>query len=384
MWWRIELKNYRSIEAASVELAPFTVLVGPNGSGKSNFADAIVFARDVGVDASSAIARRGGITGVRRWNRTKPFDVTVDVRAARTQAGLDTDHVRHQFMIHSGSEGAWNFRRELIELQKDGEPQLRLTRRGAFGEFEVGPNATFEMNETASAMLFARQASSLSRRNKALSEVRRFRLNPDAMRQPQLASEVTRLEESGGNIAVALHSIERTQKHAAVLAAMQRIVPGLQNVATEAVGRFLSLKFDQDQPSGTAEFAATEMSEGALRALGIVLAAHQMQKDELLIVEEPEVHIHPGAATVLFEVLKQASEKGAVLVTTHSAELLDAAHDEEILVCDYREGRTRIGPLSKGQREAVREGLFTVSELMRSEPLRIEGDPPAPVDTTSM
>jgi len=45
MWRRVEISNFRSIESASVTLAPFTIVVGRNSSGKSNFADALVFAR---------------------------------------------------------------------------------------------------------------------------------------------------------------------------------------------------------------------------------------------------------------------------------------------------------------------------------------------------
>ena len=96
-------------------------------------------------------------------------------------------------------------------------------------------------------------------------------------------------------------------------------------------------------------------------------------------IEEPEVSIHVGAAQLLFDVLERASRKGAVLITTHSADLLDAARDEAILVCSYRGGVTRIGPLSSAQRDVVREGLFSVAELMRSEPLRIEGERPEAV-----
>ena len=81
---------------------------------------------------------------------------------------------------------------------------------------------------------------------------------------------------------------------------------------------------------------------------GILVAAQQMTPDELLIIEEPEVSIHVGAAQLLFDVLKDASRRGAVLVTTHSADLLDAARDEEILVCSYRDGVTKIGPLATG------------------------------------
>jgi type I restriction enzyme M protein len=110
------------------------------------------------------------------------------------------------------------------------------------------------------------------------------------------------------------------------------------------------------------------------------VAAQQMTRDELLIIEEPEVAIHIGAAQLLFEVLKDASSRGAVLITTHSADLLDAARDEEILVCSYRDGVTHMGPLASAQHEVVRQGLFSVAELMRSEPLRIEGEEPPIVE----
>lgn len=101
-----------------------------------------------------------------------------------------------------------------------------------------------------------------------------------------------------------------------------------------------------------------------------------MAKDELLIIEEPEVSLHPGAAQVIYEVLHAASRDGAILLTTHSPELLDHAKDDEILVCEYIEGVTHAGPLATAQRDIVRDGLFSAAELMRSEDLRREGTPP--------
>lgn len=405
MWRRVDLKNYRSIESVSVELAPFSALVGPNGSGKSNFADALVFARDVATDAAAAVERRGGIAGLRRWRPTRPIDVTVDIRAAKTQGELETDYVRHQFTIHSGRSGRWTFRKERIEVVQREEAVFWVERTasklhmspplqrglgiamprgaGARGVSRAPPAPRLPpvvdpapLNDTASAMVLARQFYGLSS-SAALRNVRRVRLNPEAMRQPQPTTENTRLDESGSNVGVAYRSL-RASAQAQILAAMQKIVPGLSGISVEPFDRFLLLKFDQRQPGGhDARFSATEMSEGALRALGILVAAQQMTPDELLIIEEPEVSIHVGAAQLLFDVLEQASRRGAVLVTTHSADLLDAARDEEILVCSYRDGVTDIGPLASAQRQLVRDGLFSVAELMRSEPLRIEGEPPA-------
>ena len=372
MWRRIEIKNFRSIEHATVTLAPLTLVVGPNGSGKSNFADALVFARDVSMDASAAISSRGGISGVRRWTKSKPTDVTIDLRAASSKAGLETTYTRHLFKIHSGAQGNWNFSKEAIDIFDNGRRSEFIERDGF--QISGSADALSAVNDDASVMILARQLKGFGRTS-AVRNVKRYRLNPDAMRQPQLSTEETRLDESGQNIASAIRSIFKSGQIDKIIDPMCRIVPGLQNIHVEQVSRYLALKFEQQQAEGAkADFNATEMSDGALRALGIIVATHQMVRDELLIIEEPEIAVHVGAAQLLFEILKGASARGAVLLTTHSADLLDAASDEEILVCNYVEGSTRIGPLSHAQRKIVRDGLFSIAELMRAEPLRIEGD----------
>jgi type I restriction enzyme M protein len=380
MWRRIQLKNYRSIAEASVELAPFTVLVGPNGGGKSNLADAFAFTRDIAVDAEKAVERRGGVVGLRRWQPTEVVDLSIDIRAATTRAGLDSDYLRHQFTLRSEGSGSWSFQSEVIELVSGGEA-VRKIKRAADGTLthekpSLAALGDSKVDEMSSAMVFARQLADMARQT-ALRNVTRLRLDLGSMRLPQLRGESTRLDESGSNIAMAFNSLDPLGKER-VLLGMQRIVPGLVRISVEPLDRFLLMLFEQKQPRGqVARFAASEISEGALRALGMLVAAQQMTQDELLIIEEPESSIHAGAVRFLFDVLKDASSRGAVLITTHSAELLEAAREEEILVCSYREGVTRIGPLSSKQREGVRQGLFSLAELMRSEPLRMEGEEPA-------
>jgi type I restriction enzyme M protein len=385
MWRRIEIRNFRSIEHADVTLAPFTAVVGPNASGKSNFTDTFVFARDIAHDASSAVQNRGGIVGVRRWRPSRPVDVSIDVRVSSSHEGLETDYARHAFTLASKRDGEWEFKRETIEEYAQGRPVLQMTRErdkiewSEPGQRQFANLATPAINRTTSAMFLLRHAMSVrSRHMPALRDVRRFRLDSQSMREPQLATERTRLDESGSNIAMAIKSLRRDEtRWDSVLLAMRRIVPDLNDIQEGSLGRYMSIRFFQQQTERElAEFAATEMSEGAIRSLGILVAAQQMTRDELLIIEEPEVSVHPGAAAVLFDVLSRASKRGAVLLTTHSPELLDAARNEEILVCDYRKGVTHVGPMEESQRKLVRDGLLSAAELMRAEPLRIEGLPP--------
>ncbi len=374
MWRSIEIRNFRSLEHVKATLAPFTVVVGPNSSGKSNFVDAFAFARDIATDASHAIQNRGGIASIRRWSPTRSLDITIDVRIG-VRKDFANIYAGHVFTLASKKDGIWSFKREEIRICRNKE-SIVLRQRPGTGRMHAG----LELDETVSAMLTTPQWTPGSHVPTLpdLRSVHRFRLEPEGMRRPQVATERTRLDESGSNLAIAVQSLRaQPAKWAIVLDAMRKIIPSLTRIEDAVVGRYMSLRFFQARPAGNeAEFTATEMSEGAIRALGILVAAQQMQPRELLILEEPEVAIHPGAAGVLFDALKAASRHSNVLITTHSPELLDAASDEEILVCDYRKGVTEVGPLDKRQRKLVRDGLFSISEIMRAEPLRIDGKRP--------
>ena len=113
-------------------------------------------------------------------------------------------------------------------------------------------------------MGFARQFSDLSS-SAALRNVRRVRLNPEAMRQPQPATENRRLDESGSNVGVAYRSL-RPAAQAQILAAMQKVVPGLSGISVEPFDRFLLLEFDQRQPSRTSVRSPRRSATSCARA----------------------------------------------------------------------------------------------------------------------
>ena len=84
---RVTLRNYKSITACDVELAPLTILVGANGAGQSNFLDALRFtAQALRFSLDHAFRERGGINEVRRRSRGHPnhFGVRLDFRLPET------------------------------------------------------------------------------------------------------------------------------------------------------------------------------------------------------------------------------------------------------------------------------------------------------------
>ncbi len=94
----------------------------------------------------------------------------------------------------------------------------------------------------------------------------------------------------------------------------------------------------------------------------------------LVGIEEPEIALHPAAAGVLRDSLRDASRKTQVLVTSHSPDLLDDPdiRDEQILPVIAEHGETRIAPLDEAGRNAIRDRLYTPGELLRLDQLRPE------------
>ena len=203
----------------------------------------------------------------------------------------------------------------------------------------------------------------------ALSRLAFYNLRPEkigAMQKPD-AGEL--LDRDGGNSASVFAKLPQSVQ-AEINEYLSRIVPGVSGAEPKTLGSQETLEFRQ-QVKGARNpwrFLATSMSDGTLRAFGVLLALFQtFEKNgnapRFVGIEEPEAALHPAAAGILLEGLKQASTWTQVAVTSHSPDLLDDPNipAESILAVDNVDGVTRIGPLDPAgkngsQREAVYAG----------------------------
>jgi predicted ATPase len=120
------------------------------------------------------------------------------------------------------------------------------------------------------------------------------------------------------------------------------------------------------------------MSDGTLRALGILVAVAQLggKRDRIRFVgiEEPETALHPAAAGALVGALREASRSTQIVVTTHSPELLDDLELERdtIVVVQSRDGKTELAGIDAASRQAVQQHLYSPGELLRMDQLRAD------------
>ena len=153
------------------------------------------------------------------------------------------------------------------------------------------------------------------------------------------------------------------------------IVPGTIAVKPKPQGNKLTLQFTQDwglkQP---VRFQAYNMSDGTLRALGLLAAVFQRPTPSVLVLEEPEATIHPGALGAILDLLRHASRRMQVVVTTHSPDLLDAKwiEDRHLRILTWEKGASGVGEVSEAVRESLSEHLMGAGEMLRANVLTPE------------
>lgn len=365
---RVRAKNFKSIAACDVELGPLTYLVGPNGSGKSNFLDILHFVKDaLQGSLENALHLRGGLSEVRRRSGGHPthFGVRLDFLLPDGRDG------HYAFNVGARPAGGFDVQREECAISGPGGGSSYIVSQGVpeKSSEEVFPVSTPDRL----ALVNAAGLPAFRPVFDALTRMGFYNLNPRVIRDLQKPQEGTALKPLGENIASVLAFMERyaPEDKNLVEEYLNLVVPSVHGVERVGVGHMETLEFRQDTAGAKHpwRFAANSMSDGTLRALGILVALFQggeTQRPSIVGIEEPEVALHPAAAAVVRDALARAATRSQVLVTSHSPELLDdeSVAVESLLAVSGDGGVTRIAPVDEASRTLIRDGLYTAGELL--------------------
>lgn len=368
---RVILKNYKSIAACDVQLQPLTFLVGRNGSGKSNFLDALRFVADaLNYSLEHAIRDRGGINDVRRRSPEHPNHFSIRLEFALPNGS--TGH--YAFRIETRSPGGYEVQtEECILYCKElftHEVYFRVDSGNVMDtSLEVAPAA-------APDRLYLVNASGLPEFRpvyEAFSQMGFYNLNPDIIRELQAPDPRKVLTRDGGNLTSIFAQLPQTVQES-IEEYLAAVVPGLHKVNVKELGHKETLEFRQDVAGDeyTWRFLANNMSDGTLRLFGILVALFQgdnggQERVPLVGIEEPEIALHPAAAGVLLDALRDAAYKRQVLITSHSPDLLDDKHLDvnSILAVEAHDGNTIVAQVDKVGKSVLHDQLCTPGEYLR-------------------
>ncbi len=363
----VQIRNYKSLADVRLELPPLTILVGPNGAGKSNFLDALSFVQQCLVDSIElAFKSRGGIGAVRRRSGGHPTHVGI-----RLVLCLDSNTwADYSFEIAAKQKERFRVARERCIVQEFmGTTHRFEIRDGVFSQEIPGIRPRLSPDRLA---LFAASATEEFRPVfNFLTSMRFYSIAPGRLRELQEPGSGDFLKPDGSNAAAVLKRVAEQrprESYERLCRLLSRVVAGIEQVEYHSVGSMETIQFKQDIGlKDPWRFDASNMSDGTLRVLGLLLAIYQTGETSVVGIEEPEATVHPGVAELVVQVLEDAANRQQVLVTTHSPDLLDynTLSDKQIRPVIMERGRTLVAPLDAKSRDAIRERLYTPGELLR-------------------
>lgn len=398
------VSHYKSLGYVELkDIQPVTTLVGCNGVGKSNVVDVLRFLRDAvtqGLD--HAVSTRGGIGLIRQYSSNKPFQIALEL--VFQDKSFPNKALRYQLSLTSLREGDFRVEREkcdwlgptnfafdeegnlvecdyafmCFERNTEGRISLRLADKivELDNQKQLPPDTLALGNRIVSKTLIFGSTLGGSI-HEFIQNIRFSSIFPNTLRQPAHPDTDPILKENGANWASILRSLRKTAKGKQALEQikemMQVVMPQLEDISTQAVGGFIHPRFKVREKNGKQHyFDPSQISDGTLRILGILLALYQTPHPSLMVIEEPEQTVNPALLAVLADAFRESSERTQLLITSHSPHLVDLFEPENIRVVTMEDSETCIGPIRASQREAIKEHLLSLEQIMSAEGLQPE------------
>lgn len=379
---RVVLRNYKSIASCDVKLGPLTFLVGPNGAGKSNFLDALrLLSESLRTRVDKAVRERGGFGEVLRKGAApaSTIDVEVSLKARDGTPRL------YGFALAEREAGVAIVQREYGVLADPESGRPTTMNFGALGPHDPMLDGQLSVGRALSSGAGDQFVPELA----PLSAMVFYSPSPEAMSKLSAPDSGGVLAWDCNNIASVLErlSTKAPESLTKITEYLRLFLRDLESVNVVTFGPFKTVQFVQRSEGSTTTrtLLAASMSAGTLRALGILTALFQFDIDHrprVIGIEEPESALHPGAVGVLLDAFRDASRHAQLVITSHSADLLDDKDvtADELLAVSTESGVTLIGPIDDAGRIALRDRLYTAGELLRFGQLRPEGSSPYATD----
>lgn len=150
------------------------------------------------------------------------------------------------------------------------------------------------------------------------------------------------LRPDGHNLALIVNQLTRLPSSKRQFESLlQTLSPGFESVTTTTQSNLIELFLIEE---GDRLIPASRLSDGTLRFLGLLSILLHPQPPPVIVLEEPELGIHPDILPTIARLLLDASKRTQLVVTTHSDILVDALTErpDAVLFCDKEEGSTVI------------------------------------------
>lgn len=355
----IAIEGYKSFASSRVDFGDITVLLGANGSGKSNL---VSFFRMLGFVSTNSlqlyIGREGGSESLLRYGARTTPQMRAEVEFGGADGALEKTTTTYHMRLMDAAPDTMLFAEERVEYHRAGYAQPeRLLLGSGHGESRLQEKRD-EGSKTCDMVLWL-----LSLCRGYQFHDTSFRAN---IRKSAYIEDNRYLRDDAGNLAAFLHGLERTD-----LECYRRIEETIR-LAFPAFGGFdwgprttdpNKILLNWHERGHEYLLGPHQISDGTLRFMALATLFLQPRLPNVIVLDEPELGLHPSAIVVLAALAKSAATRVQVILATQSTRLVDEFKPSQIAVleADAKSG-TQYKRLDE---EALTEWLedYSLSEL---------------------
>ncbi len=321
----IEIKGYKSIKELKLELKPINILIGSNGVGKSNF---VSFFKLI-----NAIFNQ----------RLQKYVIEQDADDLLYFGRKRTETLFGKLIFNSGGGNNNAYFFELMQTKDGG---LYIGEEGA--GYNVNRQSNFSNYFNNLSIMESKVPNESGRRytyiNRHLTNLQLYHFHDTSitsfLRKSCDIDDNLYLKQDGRNLPAFLYllKVNHPKIYGRIEKTVQSVAPYIDKFILEPkkiIGQeeTIALRW-VDKGDFESDFSAYQLSDGTLRFIALATLLLQPTPPSVIIVDEPELGLHPFAINILSGMIQVASSKAQIIIATQSPGLISNFKPEDIVVLD--------------------------------------------------
>jgi predicted ATPase len=325
---KVTIQGYKSINnLQSLELKALNVLIGANGSGKSNFISFFSMLSHIIDGRLQQYITRGG--------QASSFLYQGQRTTTSIMAKFSFGHESYFFELEPTVKGELMYTKEEISLVEGGKP-IQLSTTGGYLESALPHSTTDEKLQKITKYMI-----------KAIGEWKAYHFHdtsPTApVKQRGEIQDNLYFRPDAANLAPFLFRLKRENPdhYAAIRDVVKLVAPFIHDFKLDPVtGNSTIINFSWTSVNSDFPFRIDQLSDGTLRFICLATLLLQPNLPATIIIDEPEIGLHPYAISILSSLLKKASSRTQVIIATQSVTLINEFDLEDLIVVECRDGES--------------------------------------------